>query len=93
MHFTGTYEHPAYGQITVDLKQGDLAVDFQGTQRSLRHWHYDVFRMEAGGVVDPLAGRLAQFRTDLAGKLSTLAIQLDPALPPIEFKRAPEAEG
>ncbi len=93
VHFTGTYEHPAYGRITVDLKQGDLAVDFQGTQRSLRHWHYDVFRIEAGGPVDPLAGRLVQFRTDLAGKLSALAVQLDPALPPIEFTRTGEAEG
>jgi CubicO group peptidase (beta-lactamase class C family) len=41
--FAGEYEHPAYGVMKVNLKDGGLQLDFHKVVQPLNHVHYDRF--------------------------------------------------
>jgi len=41
--YTGEYEHPAYGVLTVSRKDDELAFGFHSIRLPLRHFHYDRF--------------------------------------------------
>lgn len=41
--FTGTYEHPAYGLLTIGLKDGQLQFDFHNIKFPMTRFHYDRF--------------------------------------------------
>jgi CubicO group peptidase (beta-lactamase class C family) len=41
--YTGEYEHPAYGVLTVSRKDEELVFDFHKIRLPLRHFHYDRF--------------------------------------------------
>jgi CubicO group peptidase (beta-lactamase class C family) len=41
--YAGAYEHPAYGTLTIGLKDGKLQFDFHKILLPLDHFHYDRF--------------------------------------------------
>ena len=41
--YAGQYEHPAYGVVTISLKDTSLQFDFHHIQLPLHHYHYDRF--------------------------------------------------
>jgi hypothetical protein len=41
--YVGQYEHPAYGILTISMKDTTLQFDFHKIQLSLNHYHYDRF--------------------------------------------------
>lgn len=73
--FVGTYVDQAYGQASVVLKEGRLAIasdlDIKGM---LDHWHFDTFRYSEGG-------NFVQFFTDNAGSIAEFRIG------PMTFRR------
>jgi CubicO group peptidase (beta-lactamase class C family) len=41
--YTGTYNHPVYGQITISLNKNMLQISYRSINKMLHHWHYDQF--------------------------------------------------
>ncbi|MBO0779196.1 MAG: serine hydrolase, partial [Ktedonobacteraceae bacterium] len=89
--YTGDFEHPGYGRLSVTLEDGHLQVIYNTMQCELEHYHYDIFDInyeEFEGVV-----LKAVFTIGVEGDVESLAIGLglDPALGPIVFKRVAQA--
>jgi hypothetical protein len=41
--YTGTYDHPGYGQATVTRKNGSLSLQWSSFDLRLEHFHYETF--------------------------------------------------
>jgi hypothetical protein len=78
--YVGRYEHPAFGIAEVILSGGRLAVKFPALTLNLDHTRFDFFH-NRGQNVD------AQFIMDPRGDFSELRLRLEPAAPPISFRR------
>jgi CubicO group peptidase (beta-lactamase class C family) len=95
--YTGRFGNEGYGQLSVVLNNDSLYLTTPQNRMWLRHYHYDVFEafeLSKSGRIDTTEeGLKVEFRTDLAGDISTLAAQIEPALDhSIEFKRMHEPE-
>jgi len=88
-NYAGTYQHPGYGKITVELDEGQLSFTYHDIKTPLEHWHYDVFNgMKAE---DPVFRNMKlQFQSNLDGYISELLIQMEPRLDPIGFIKEPD---
>jgi CubicO group peptidase (beta-lactamase class C family) len=88
--YTGDYEHPGYGRITITHSEGKLHWAFRGMSEPLAHRHYDTFELpdapeSPGGL---LPGRLAlSFSTDREGNIASVAIPFEPLVKDIVFAR------
>lgn len=84
--YAGDYAHPAYGMMTVTLKDGGLALNYKGFGSPLKHWHYESFLATGGD----LAETMLTFETDVRGGVTALRAPLEPAVKDIVFKRRPK---
>jgi CubicO group peptidase (beta-lactamase class C family) len=82
----GTYEHPAYGTVTVAVDGDALAITLEPLAARLRHYHYDIWEIDSQGTVVPFSGR-ATFVLDTKGAVDRLRLPLEPAVADIEFVR------
>jgi CubicO group peptidase (beta-lactamase class C family) len=74
--YAGEFEHPAYGLLKVELKDGALAMDFHKIRLPLAHFHYDRFETPD----DETYGRTAiNFKTNPQGDIDKAVISLDEA--------------
>lgn len=89
--YTGVYEHPGYGEIKIELKDGVLQALFNSFVMPLKHYHYNIFEMKM-----PLTemAMLASFDTDIHGHISRLSIPFEMAegAREIEFVRKPDQQ-
>jgi CubicO group peptidase (beta-lactamase class C family) len=85
--FAGEFEHPGYGLLRISSRGEKLEALFNGMTAPLEHWHYDVFNATAGPSGDILENRKFNFLTDVDGNVSTVAVILESAVDPIQFKR------
>ncbi len=82
--YAGEYEHPAYGVLKVELKDGALRMDFHKIRLPLAHFHYDRFETPN----DETYGRTAiNFQTNPQGDLDKAVVSLDEA--EVTFTRKP----
>jgi CubicO group peptidase (beta-lactamase class C family) len=51
--YTGAYQHPAYGTVTVGAKGGQLMWKWNGFTCPLRHYHHDTFTIADEVLHDP----------------------------------------
>jgi hypothetical protein len=81
--FAGKYVHPAYGAVTV---AEDKSLEWAGHRSALEHDRYDIFRTVTtpGSALNSL--RL-QFLCGFNGEIDELRMPLEPALPPIVFRK------
>ena len=79
--FTGNYENPGYGLITITHEQGELFLDFV-EKLPLRHLHNNVF--EGFQLY-----RFFEFRfeTDMDGDIASIVAPLEPPVSDIVFRR------
>lgn len=87
--YVGEYEHPAYGILSVSLKDGKLVGSLHGITGALEHWHYDVFKMS----VEDIPGEqsmLLTFETNSRGDIDKLHAPLEPMVDEIVFERLPD---
>jgi CubicO group peptidase (beta-lactamase class C family) len=77
--YAGTYEEPAYGPLTIVLKDGGLILEWSNFKCRLEHWHFDTFLIKED---NPLRDQLVTFALGADGAVATLQA-LD-----VEFKRA-----
>ena len=83
--YAGEYEHPAYGVLKVELKDGGLRMDFHKIRLPLDHFHYDRFETPD----DEIYGRTAiNFQTSPQGDVDKALVSLDEA--EVTFTRKPE---
>lgn len=81
--YAGEYVHPAYGLISVALKNDALEANYKGFVSPLEHWHYETFRLTASDI----EGQKLTFRTDVRGGVTAVAVALEPAVKDIIFER------
>jgi hypothetical protein len=90
--YAGEYEHPGYGRLHVELRDGKLAVRYNDIEAELEHWHYEVFN-GLKNPKDPAFENLKlQFLTNLKGDVGSVAIDLEPTIKPIVFTKRPDAK-
>jgi CubicO group peptidase (beta-lactamase class C family) len=87
--YSGQYQHPAYGVVSIVSADGALRWHGLGLDLPISHRHYDLFELGA----DPgiwFENMTLQFHTDREGDIASLAMPLEPAVAPIVFRRMPE---
>ncbi len=86
--YTGTYRHPGYGDIRIDLDQGKMKATYNDNDFTVKHVHYDVFdvTLERFGFTFK-----ASFISDERGAINRLTVPLEPSVAPIVFTRLPDA--
>jgi CubicO group peptidase (beta-lactamase class C family) len=85
--YTGEYEHPGYGTITIGRNADGLTYTYNNETFPLSHYHYDIyeFTMRVFELRVPVS-----FITGMKGDIEKLLTPIEQALPPREFVRAPD---
>jgi CubicO group peptidase (beta-lactamase class C family) len=84
--YAGVYENPAYGLLTIGMKDNQLQFDFHKTRQPLTQFHYDRFDTpndEQDGIWS------VNFRTNPQGDIDQAVMSLDEA--EAVFTRKPDA--
>lgn len=87
--YAGTYTHPAYGELDLDVEGGALRLRSRTSEAlagRLEHFHYDYFRISGN---DNLSGLFVAFQTGKTGRIESLTIPLEPLVDPVRFVRIP----
>ena len=87
--YAGTYEHPAYGQALVSVKEKGFELEVAGFTVPLEHFHYDIFAVPEGlpGPAAQFGGRRVTFLYNKKGEIDRLLIPLEPSVDDIAFTR------
>ncbi|MBR0849820.1 serine hydrolase [Bradyrhizobium diazoefficiens] len=87
--YAGSYDHPAYGRMTITRTGDGLHWDWRSLSTPLSHRHFETFDV-AELPYDLNPDRLAiSFNTDRDGNVVSLSAQLEVMVPDIVFVRAP----
>ena len=66
--YTGKYQHPAFGTVTIGLDRQTLTWSWGKTRSALEHWHFDTFL----SPLPVLNGVPLVFRLDRTGRVAAL---------------------
>lgn len=93
VNYGGNYEHPAYGTMSIDVRDGGLHWSWRGMFATMIHRHYETFELpEAPDRLLP--DRLAiTFLTDRDGNIVSLSAPLEPMVKDIIFTRPAASNG
>lgn len=83
--YAGTYEHPAYGLVEIELVDGQLVATYYDATIPLEHWHYNQFKGILNHVIVMDIPFL--FQIDLNGEISGVHIGFEVMVDPIPFVR------
>lgn len=86
--YAGSYEHPGYGVVRVEVDGGALRATFNSMSAPLVHFHYDVFEV----AEDPLIafGELkVMFQYNKKGEIDRLLVPFEPNVDDVVFMRVP----
>jgi CubicO group peptidase (beta-lactamase class C family) len=90
--YAGEYEHPGYGPLTIELRDGRLVSSYNGIEATLEHWHFEVFntpKADNDPALDDLNQKL-QFQTNLKGYVDAVAVPMEASVKPIVFTKRPD---
>jgi hypothetical protein len=90
--YAGDYEHPGYGSLKMELRNGRLVSVYNGIEFTLEHWHFEVFNASKADndlAMDDLNWKLS-FQTSLKGYVDAVAVPLEPKVKPIVFTKRPD---
>jgi len=90
IEYTGDYEDPGYGTLSVRLNNERLEFTFNDITTPLEHWHYETFNA-LKGKDDAFENMKLQFRTDLKGNVSAVEVPFEPAVSNIVFTKKPDS--
>lgn len=87
--YAGKYEHSAYGQALVTVKEQGFELEVAGLTVPLEHFHYDIFAVPQGlpGPAAQFGGRRVTFLYNKKGEIDRLLIPLEPSVDDIVFAR------
>jgi CubicO group peptidase (beta-lactamase class C family) len=83
--YTGEFEHPGYGTITIKQDGEQLALTLNEMTLPMEHYHYDIFLATLKRF---FFNSKVSFTTGLKGEIEGFSIALEPAVKDIIFKRA-----
>lgn len=84
--YTGVFEHPGYGPVTITCEGEALKMHYNELSFTLHHYHYDSFEIHSENF-DPNADVMCTFTTDSQGRIATCFMQLEETLPALCFTR------
>ena len=84
--YTGTYEHPGYGLLSITRGDGKLRAEYNNLKFEMEHLHFDIFetKHELGETTPPMP---IAFTTGVDGAITQLTMQFEPAVDAIAFTR------
>ncbi|MFI5455301.1 MAG: serine hydrolase [Isosphaerales bacterium] len=90
--YAGDYEHPGYGPLKIELRDGRLVSVYNGIQATLEHWHFEVFNAPKADNDHTLGNVnwMLPFQTNLKGYVDAVAVPLEPTVKPIVFTKRPD---
>ena len=83
--YVGDYEHPAYGVVTIGMRDGGLTAKWGSDEGPLEHYHCDVFLAIFGEPSDAGESSLMKFLYDKKGVIDRLEHSMDSAVSDIVF--------
>lgn len=83
--FTGEYEHPGYGRMSIIIENDRLYAIYNTMKWALEHYHYDVFEVKFKGFRDRIV--TATFRTGTTGHIQSIGIPMQEGVGDILFTR------
>lgn len=84
--YVGTYEHPGYGTVKVELSGSELKLNYNGLTSRLQHVHYNVFEVPEDPM-NPLQQSQLMFLYNKKGEVDRLTVPLEPNVSDIVFSR------
>jgi CubicO group peptidase (beta-lactamase class C family) len=82
--YTGTFQHPAYGAISIEVEDDHLKMTYNSTPLPLEHYHYDTFQGKSSLFS---GGMKFTFPNDVHGNISSISAPLESAVKDIVFTR------
>lgn len=83
--YIGVYQHPGYGELSVNVQNDHLVCTYNKHEIPLNHWHYDVFEVSDGCDLYFLRGMKMNFQGNTKGNIHSLSIPLEPMVADIQF--------
>ena len=90
--YAGLYEHPGYGVVQVEQRDGKLGFSYNGIDAQLEHWHFEVWNALKNPKDPAFADMKLQFLTGVRGYVEGLSLPFEPRLEPIVFSRKPDTK-
>jgi CubicO group peptidase (beta-lactamase class C family) len=87
--YAGSYEHAAYGTITIEHEDGQLTATRNTLEFIVEHYHYDTFLMTWTGMEETM---LVNFYLNSDGDIKELHIPFEPTVDPIIFEKLKQNE-
>lgn len=88
--YTGQYEHPGYGTLTITLDGDTLKPSLGTMDLSLTHRHYETFDLTWHEVGDQPVVFPITFLSGFEGDINALSVQFEPLVEPLRFGRRPD---
>ena len=85
-HYVGTYSHPAYGKLVVELRSDTLYSLYNGFEFPMEHWHYDIFSVFNSYIS---MQQKYNFRTGSDGYIESVEVPMELGIDDIEFEMLP----
>lgn len=82
--YTGKFENPGYGTVTITLQDGRLQFALNRLRTPLDHFHYDIFITP---IDSRLSGLTVRFQAGVSGDIETIAAPLQPGADDVLFSR------
>ena len=84
--YTGDFEHPGYGVLSVEVQNDALQATYNGMVCSLKHYHYDIFELvlESWDIALKVS-----FATNVRGDIESITAPFEVTAKDIVFKRIP----
>lgn len=82
--YVGTFEHGGYGNLEIELAEGQLMLHYNGMEAALEHLHFDSFTFI---LKEFEVGFKVTFATDARGEIESLSLPLEVKVSDIVFKR------
>lgn len=85
--YVGLYEHPGYGELSIELVNGKLEATYNDLTFVLDHWHYDVFAIaqEKQDMIVSLEGMKFTFCNNPNGDIGEVVVPFEPTAGNIIF--------
>jgi CubicO group peptidase (beta-lactamase class C family) len=87
--YTGDFEHPGYGALSITFNAGELQGTFNDIVFPIQHYHYDIFEFVLERWQEVMK---VSFLTNVKGDIDTLIVPFEPAGNDIVFKRVPNRQ-
>jgi CubicO group peptidase (beta-lactamase class C family) len=87
--YVGSYEHPAYGRMTITRTGDSLHWAYRGFSGPLTHRHYETFETPRLPYELNPDGLAISFTTDRDGNVASLSAQIEQTVAEIVFTRVP----